>query len=268
MFNYSIKILFFFIGVISSIYSREISTKNNGASTRIIGGQNATVNQFPFAAAIQVRTETSAFFCGGSLYRNQWIITAGQCVYNAILFTIQLGSIHIDADDSNKMTLATSEYFLHPDYNPYTLENDIALIKLRSAITFTDYVRSIDMLAVADLQLDADISAIGWGQTSDESGNLAPALQYVKVVPLTNEECRLTYGSQIKDNMLCVEGNYNEGTCNGDTGSPLVEMYSRRFTVHSGVASFISGHGCESTDPSGYTRTFSHKDWIRNVTGT
>ncbi|XP_063913222.1 chymotrypsin BI-like [Zophobas morio] len=275
MFCYNIKVLFFLLGTVSCIYSREISKffiTSRGATTRIIGGQNATVNQFPFAAAIQVRTEDSAFFCGGTLYGTEWIITAGQCVYGAILFTIRLGSVHLSDDDPNALLLATSEYFLHPDYNPETLENDIALIKLRSAITFTNYIRSIDSLGRPDIDSNSDLTAIGWGQTKLfftilflQIGTLAATLQYVKVVPITNEECKITYGNQIKDNMVCLVGNYNEGTCHGDTGSPLIELYSYRYTLHAGVASFISGNGCESTDPSGYTRTFPYDDWLRTI---
>lgn len=33
------------------------------------------------------------------------------------------------------------------------------------------------------------------------------------------------------------------------------------------IASFISANGCESTDPSGYTKIFEYLDWIENVTG-
>lgn len=38
-------------------------------------------------------------------------------------------------------------------------------------------------------------------------------MQYVSVNILSNEECRLTYGTAITETMVCVEGNYNEGTC-------------------------------------------------------
>jgi hypothetical protein len=36
---------------------------------------------------------------------------------------------------------------------------------------------------------------------------------------------------------------------------------------HVGVSSFFSGNGCETTDPSGYTRTYPYIDWIKSVTG-
>jgi hypothetical protein len=51
----------------------------------------------------------------------------------------------------------------------------------------------------------------------------------------------------------------------GDLGSPLVEYVGPRiFAV--GVSSFISSNGCESSDPSGYTRTRPYFEWILNTT--
>jgi hypothetical protein len=47
----------------------------------------------------------------------------------------------------------------------------------------------------------------------------------------------------------------------GDTGSALIQDIGK-YKIHIGIASFISGNGCESTDPSGYTRTFPYRDWI------
>lgn len=118
----------------------------------------------------------------------------------------------------------------------------------------------------------------------DDAG-LAAQLNYVIVVTITNVECKIIYGSQITDNMVCVEGNYNEGTCyvssalvvncrgyifflhQGDIGSSLIQYYSTGHAIPVAVSSFVSGNGCESTDPSGFTRTFPYNAWIRNVTG-
>lgn len=52
----------------------------------------------------------------------------------------------------------------------------------------------------------------------------------------------------------------------GDTGSPLIDIYTKYHEVHVGISSFVSGNGCESTDPSGYTRTLPYVEWIKNVT--
>ncbi|KAJ3632620.1 hypothetical protein MTP99_009615 [Tenebrio molitor] len=71
--------------------------------------------------------------------------------------------------------------------------------------------------------------------------------------------------------MICVTGGYNEGTCTisvEDSGGQLVHCDSASKTIrHVGLASFKSGNGCESLDHSGFTRTYSFKPWITNVTG-
>ncbi|KAJ3656402.1 hypothetical protein Zmor_015482 [Zophobas morio] len=233
---------------------------------RIIGGISAYAGQYPYAAAINVQTGTSKFFCGGTLIDSQWVLTAGQCVDGAILFTIQLGSHKLEGDDPYRVTVATSHSVLHPDYNPLTLENDIGLIELRIPVEYSHTLNKITYFAF-NITEPRDMWAIGWGQISDDSPELYNELQTVDVAPLTTEECRIYYGNQISDNTVCVEGNYNEGTCYGDTGSPLVVDLGRGYKSVGGVASFVSGNGCESTEPSGYLRTAPYESWIKNVTG-
>jgi secreted trypsin-like serine protease len=52
----------------------------------------------------------------------------------------------------------------------------------------------------------------------------------------------------------------------GDSGSPVFIQLSRGYYVAMAIASFFSSNGCESTDPSGYTKVFPYNDWIRNIT--
>jgi hypothetical protein len=42
---------------------------------------------------------------------------------------------------------------------------------------------------------------------------LSEELQYVTLSAIPNEECVAVYGNQISDHMVCVAGDYNEGTC-------------------------------------------------------
>ncbi|KYB27508.1 brachyurin [Tribolium castaneum] len=235
-------------------------------SSRIIGGQDAKAGQYPFSAAIYINTQTGRYFCGGALISNHWILTAGQCVNNAVFFTVHLGSNTLEQDDSNRKILASSRYVLHPDFNPDTLENDVGLIKLREPVMYNDYIQRI-LLAYDYTDDDTDLTAIGWGQTSDSNNALSEHLQYVTLAAIPNDDCVAVYGDQISDHMICVAGQFNEGTCIGDTGSPLLDNDPvSRSLRHVGIASFISGNGCESTDPSGYTKTYSFREWIRNVT--
>ena len=58
-------------------------------------------------------------------------------IFRATLFTIQIGSNKLTEDDTNRVIVATSEYVIHPEFNPTTLENDVGLIKLRIPVEFT-----------------------------------------------------------------------------------------------------------------------------------
>jgi secreted trypsin-like serine protease len=51
----------------------------------------------------------------------------------------------------------------------------------------------------------------------------------------------------------------------GDNGGPLVITNGKYFLLI-GVSSFISANGCESTDPSGFTRVRPYTEWINNIT--
>jgi chymotrypsin-like protease len=41
-------------------------------------------------------------------------------------------------DEPHRVVVATTEHVIHPDWNPFTLSNDIALIKLPKTIEFSD----------------------------------------------------------------------------------------------------------------------------------
>ncbi|KAJ3656367.1 hypothetical protein Zmor_015450 [Zophobas morio] len=238
-------------------------------SGRIIGGHNANAGQFPFAAAIYKSTPDGTFFCSGALVLSRWVLTAGQCVDGAVTFNIRLGSNNLSANDPNALRVATDIYYLHPDYDPLTLVNDIGMIEFRMSITYTEYIRPVNIVPSTSLPNYSSVATLGWGQTSDATAGLVDDLQYVFLITLTTEECQLVFGNQISDNMVCAGGNYNEGTCRGDLGSPLIQYGGSSSLVYLvGVSSFISSNGCESTDPSGFTRASPYIGWINNITSS
>ncbi|KAH0811571.1 hypothetical protein GEV33_011222 [Tenebrio molitor] len=254
------------VGIASFISTNGCESCTGG---RIFEGQEAiTPYRWPFMAAVYVQTSTARFFCGGALWGREWIITAGQCVDGATLFTIQIGSITLEDEDPNRVTLTSSEYIIRPDYNPDTLENDLGLIKLNETFAITPTSQPIAWLPTTPLDNETIVSVFGWGQTSDDGPLPVNLLHWNTVTALNNEDCRLIYGNQLKDNMVCVAGDYNNKTrtCSGDSGGPLVQYYGSGLSVIVGISSFVSGNGCESSDPSGFTRTYPYNDWIKNIT--
>uniref|UniRef100_UPI0038B3B935 trypsin-like serine protease n=1 Tax=Staphylococcus aureus TaxID=1280 RepID=UPI0038B3B935 len=77
-----------------------------------------------------------------------------------------LGSNSLNSNDPNALRLSTDTYFVHPEYDPLTLINDIGLIKLSTPITFNVNVAPI-ALAETLLEDGIDVRVSGGGATRD-----------------------------------------------------------------------------------------------------
>ncbi|KAF1575481.1 Proproteinase E, partial [Eudyptes moseleyi] len=69
----------------------------------------------------------------------------------------------------------------------------------------------------------------------------------------------------IRPTMICAGGAEKAG-CNGDSGGPLnCQAADGRWEVH-GIASFVSGLGCNAPKkPTVFTRVSAFEDWIAEV---
>ncbi|XP_068897256.1 brachyurin-like isoform X3 [Tenebrio molitor] len=241
---------------------------NSKPEARIVGGQVASPGQFPWQAAIYKYTADGRYFCGGSLYNEQWILTAAQCVIDATEFSIQLGSNQLNSTDNNRVVLSATTYYVNPLFDPtVSLAHDVGMIKLPSPVTVNDYIQPVKMLeSMSPIYKGVSVETAGWGQTSDSS-DLINDLNYVQLKIIANSECQSYYGSQFFGSMTCTEGsNYNEGFCFGDVGGALLGTAPvGDHTIQVGVSSFISQNGCESLDPTGYTRTDAYFQWMHNI---
>ncbi|XP_063914379.1 brachyurin-like isoform X2 [Zophobas morio] len=209
---------------------------------RIIGGTDARVGQFPSAAAIYATKADGTYFCGGTLTNPQFVLTAAHCVTSTLNCQVVLGSTTLQGSDPNRLILSTNSRVIHRDFNPETLENDIALLMFHVPIKLTDYIQPINLPTERDeLFANTEVMAIGWGQTSD---GLTNHLNYVTVSTLSNAECQISFGDAIINSMVCAVGNYNEGACIGDSGGPLIaEINNKQYVVD--ISSFISTRGAK-----------------------
>ena len=120
-----------------------------------MGGVNTLTGKFPYIVAIhictnrrqQVLLRRNALQPGVGPHFRALRLQVLSCLksgknshfdkFSAILFTIQLGSAKLEGEDPSRETVATSEYIIHPDFNPNTITNDIGLIKFRMPIQYT-----------------------------------------------------------------------------------------------------------------------------------
>jgi secreted trypsin-like serine protease len=162
-------------------------------SGRILFGTEARPGAYPFQVGV-IRDESS--LCGGSLIRDNWVLTAAHCVKvfdgskyaNAApsAFDVYVGANQLMKGDRIKVV----EVYSHPDYIPAFTDNDVALLKLARNPQGVRY----EKIAMVTPQNEATLSApgtrvriIGWGKTDE--GKIATNLREASVTMVDRASC-------------------------------------------------------------------------------
>ncbi|WP_028849993.1 S1 family peptidase [Thermocrispum municipale] len=219
----------------------------------IVGGHDAT-EEYSFVVSLQ---QQGQHFCGGSLIASDWVLTAAHCVDGASPSQVQLRIGSLDRTSGGEEAQA-AEITVHPDYNG---TNDIALIKLESPVEATP----IQLGSSADVGTESRI--LGWGQTTPQpGGDSGPdTLQELDVAVVDPSGCA---GGQIDaDTELCTDNpGGDSGACYGDSGGPQIAKEGGNWVLI-GATSRSGGSSTCAIEPSIYTSTVAHADWVNEVTG-
>uniref|UniRef100_A0A3B3YYA3 Peptidase S1 domain-containing protein n=1 Tax=Poecilia mexicana TaxID=48701 RepID=A0A3B3YYA3_9TELE len=232
----------FILKLISDIIWAGSDCGQPALNTRIVGGAAAPQGSWPW----QVSLQTSSHFCGGSLINSEWVLTAGHCIIRSSSVFVSSGN-----SSSNIVTRTVAQVIRHPSFSISTLDNDIALIKLSSAVTFNNYISPV-CLAAADSTFYSGVNS--WVTAS------GPAVLSQKR-RATGHSCGYA-PTTITDNMICaglLQG--GKDSCQGDSGGPMVSKQAGRW-IQSGIVSF--GIGCANPNyPGVYARVSQYESWIK-----
>jgi len=235
------------------------------SGNRIVGGA-AAPSAIPYQVSFRQCTSGGCHFCGGTIVDAKTVVSAAHCTtVNSDLSSRYIMAGATDRFSSAGQVIQVDKGIWNSEmpYNSGTMDNDIVILKLKTALTFNDNVQPA-CLPASTFAPDASgqkCYVSGWGTLSSGAGSLPQALQYVDVPMITNAKCNEGYGGAIKDNMICA--GYEQGgkdSCQGDSGGPLVCNVDGKATL-TGVVSW--GHGCALAGKAGvYARVTTFLSWI------
>ena len=228
----------------------------------IVGGEEVDPACPNCKYEFMVSLQQGGHFCGGSLVREDWVITAAHCVTgNNNGLQVKIG-LHNVNGTSGAITRNVDQVIIHPQYSGWSLDNDYALLHLSQPVTNFEPIQLITDNSHDDEPVMSTV--MGWGAT--QSGGWGSDVLLEVDVPIDNS-CGNYSNSDITNNMVCAgDNNGGEDSCQGDSGGPLIMTNSDGEYELIGIVSW--GYGCaEAGYPGVYSKIHSRLDWFFSYIG-
>ncbi|MGO1050711.1 S1 family peptidase [Crossiella sp. CA198] len=220
----------------------------------LVGGTPAD-QDYPFMASLQ--TSYGAHFCGGSLIKPDWLVTAAHCVKDEQPGQLRVRIGSRDAGSGGTLT-GVRRIIAHPRWGP-TAYYDIAVVQLDRAVG----QRPIPI--AADVPVGSATRLLGWGQTCARPG-CGGTPKVLQQLDTSVVEARRCLG--IDKSELCVNNpGGNSGACYGDSGGPQLRSIGGAWQLVGAASRAGSTSTTCATAPSVYTAVPAYRDWIAQQTG-
>ncbi len=241
---------------------------NHGQTTnlRIVGGEDANIEDYPWQVAIQeVREDGNRHNCGGSVISEEYVITAAHCVfYDDKEYVVVAGTTSIgNAEEQHIYEIA--EIRKHIDYDIQERGDDIAVLKMANRFDFDHPgIDAISLMNEADVAMGLEKPGImgeisGWGVMVWEYGPSPDTLQ-VAQVPIV-DVFDTNFGADDLDGGMILAGTDSTSGCKGDSGGPLMVPDGIGGVKLAGATSW--GVGCALAGyPGVWTRLSYYQDWV------
>jgi hypothetical protein len=232
----------------------------------IIGGSTETGWQGVGALAVRYPGwGYGGSFCSGTLIASNWVLTAAHCLVEHDGFPLAPDIVWFyvgtNANPSGAAGLPTTgtlyraeAFYVHPQYDDETSENDIGLVRLRDAATGVP-TYALNATAMSGSWIGNDVFYVGYGVSNDVTQD-GGGIKRSTTMTVTDVYQR-TY-------LSAFDGS---GVCFGDSGGPGLRQVNGSWRIV-GVNSGVSGtaaHPCQGY--TFHTRVDPFVTWVNGHLG-
>ncbi|XP_075977360.1 uncharacterized protein LOC142977366 [Anticarsia gemmatalis] len=242
---------------------------------RIVGGTQAPAGSHPHMVALSHGLMVRSYLCGGSLISQRTIVTAAHCIAHVFSGGSLTNSLRATVG-TNRWNSGGAHYNLarnitHPHYVAGTIKNDVGLLITTSNVVLNNLVRTIRM-NYANVGAGVQTRVAGWGRIR-AGGSFSATLLQLDLNTIDGNDCvRRVAQAAIDFNFrdapvvephieLCTLHSPGFGTCNGDSGSPLVRRDNGQQV---GIVSW--GFPCARGAPDMFVRVSAFQSFISSNT--
>ncbi|MDG2029075.1 MAG: S8 family serine peptidase [Acidimicrobiales bacterium] len=238
-----------------------LSTVDGAIDGQIVGGYYPGIESTRHIAKISG--------CGATIIDPDWIVTAAHCVPSPgdeVIYGLEYWSDVYGLPDGERDGYLTTidTVHVHPSFDPWTLENDIALARLTSPVNLGNAfpVALHNPPVGGGLNDGRSLTVAGWGTTSS-GGSSSARLKAATI--FVDSGCGQYPAEEIADDAMFCAAAPNTDSCQGDSGGPVV-LVEAGVVYLAGIVSW--GYGCaEAAYPGVYTRVAGYTDWVSSHVG-
>nr|AQM58409.1 venom s1 protease 35 [Pristhesancus plagipennis] len=239
----------------------------NKEDERIVGGKETKVNEYPMIAGF-VHRQKDMIICGGTIITPRHIVTAGHCTdeYSPSEYGIFVGHHNYEQmKQSNEKVklLEPQEFFIHDNYDGFTLKYDVAVVLMKEPIIFSNNVGPA-CLPKERIPLEGErLKVLGWGLTKYK-GKTSDVLMKVYLDVQKFDRCKdHNQYLELDDIHQICTFRKSKDSCSGDSGGPLLwlDPDTNRYTL---VAATSYGLNCAKY-PAVSSDIFYFLPWIQSI---